>query len=163
MKDSLESKIVTLDKLRDFKEKWKNENLKIVFTNGCFDILHEGHVRYLAEAKTLGDKLIVALNSDDSVRKLKGENRPINKERSRAIVLAGLTSVDAIIVFIEDTPLKLIENVVPDVLVKGGDWKTEEIVGSDVVIENGGKVFSLSFHEGYSTTLIEQKIKNTSG
>lgn len=162
MSNALESKIYTLNVLSDLRSKWDKQKLKVVFTNGCFDILHEGHVRYLAEAKSLGDKLIVGLNSDSSVTKLKGPRRPINRSKSRAIVLAGLESVDAVVIFDEDTPFHLISVLHPDILVKGGDWKTEEIVGSDIVIEHGGKVFSLSFHEGYSTTLIEEKIKNKS-
>lgn len=160
MNNSLESKICLPNDLIDLRSQWEKQRLRVVFTNGCFDILHEGHVRYLAEAKSLGDKLIVGLNSDASVTKLKGPSRPINTSKSRAIVLAGLESVDAIIVFEEETPYKLISLLLPDILVKGGDWKTEDIVGSDIVIEHGGKVFSLSFHEGYSTTLIEEKIKN---
>ncbi len=160
MNNSLESKICLPNDLIDLRSQWEKQRLRVVFTNGCFDILHEGHVRYLAEAKSLGDKLIVGLNSDASVTKLKGPSRPINTSKSRAIVLAGLESVDAIIVFEEETPYKLISLLLPDILVKGGDWKTEDIVGSDIVIELGGKVFSLSFHEGYSTTLIEEKIKN---
>lgn len=149
-----------LNDLKGLCEQWRNQNLKIVFTNGCFDIIHEGHVRYLTEAKSLGDKLVVGINSDDSVKRLKGPNRPINKALSRAVVMAGLMSVDAVVIFEEDTPSALISTLLPDVLVKGGDWKTEEIVGSDIVMKHGGKVFSLAFHEGYSTTLIEQKIKN---
>lgn len=160
MNNSLESKICLPNDLIDLRSQWEKQRLRVVFTNGCFDILHEGHVRYLAEAKSLGDKLIVGLNSDASVTKLKGPSRPINTSKSRAIVLAGLESVDAIIVFEEETPYKLISLLLPDILVKGGDWKTEDIVGSDIVIEHGGKVFSLSFHQGYSTTLIEEKIKN---
>ena len=162
MNESLESKIYTINDLQNLSEHWKKVNLQVVFTNGCFDILHEGHVRYLTEAKSLGDKLIVGLNSDDSVKKLKGPNRPINKAGSRAVVLAGLSSVDAIIVFEKDTPFDLISNLLPNVLVKGGDWKPEDIVGSDIVIKHGGKVHSLSFHKGYSTTLIEEKIKSKS-
>lgn len=160
MNNSLESKICLPIDLIGLRSQWEKQRLRVVFTNGCFDILHEGHVRYLAEAKSLGDKLIVGLNSDASVTKLKGPSRPINTSKSRAIVLAGLESVDAVIVFEEETPFKLISLLHPDILVKGGDWKTEDIVGSDIVIEHGGKVFSLSFHEGYSTTLIEEKIKN---
>jgi rfaE bifunctional protein nucleotidyltransferase chain/domain len=160
MDQPLESKIFQIDQLAEVCRVWKKQNKKIVFTNGCFDILHEGHVRYLWEAKSLGDKLIIGLNSDYSVNKLKGPKRPINPEESRAIVLAGLNSVDAICVFTEATPLLMISRLIPDILVKGGDWKIDEIVGSDVVIEHGGKVFSLSFHKGYSTTLIEEKIKN---
>jgi rfaE bifunctional protein nucleotidyltransferase chain/domain len=160
MDQPLESKIFQIDQLAEVCRVWKKQNKNIVFTNGCFDILHEGHVRYLWEAKSFGDKLIIGLNSDHSVNKLKGPNRPINPEESRAIVLAGLSSVDAICVFTEATPLLMISRLIPDILVKGGDWKIDEIVGSDEVIKHGGKVFSLSFHKGYSTTLIEEKIKN---
>lgn len=162
MNELLESKIFSKHDLKDLCVQWEKDNLVTVFTNGCFDILHEGHVRYLAEAKTLGDKLIVGLNSDDSVKRTKGVNRPINKEKSRAVVLAALASIDAVIVFEEDTPLQLIANLKPHILVKGGDWKAEDIVGSDIVLLRGGKVYSLSFHEGHSTTLIEQQIKSNS-
>ncbi|MBK6544981.1 MAG: D-glycero-beta-D-manno-heptose 1-phosphate adenylyltransferase [Saprospiraceae bacterium] len=162
MKYSLESKIYTQESLQEKCKEWKNDQNVLVFTNGCFDILHEGHVRYLSEAKTLGNKLIVALNADASVRKLKGAGRPINLQNSRAIVLAGLESVDAIVVFYEETPFELISKILPNVLVKGGDWKVEQIIGSDVVLNTGGKVYSLTFHAGYSTSLVEQKIKNKS-
>ncbi|MGB4968107.1 MAG: adenylyltransferase/cytidyltransferase family protein, partial [Saprospiraceae bacterium] len=142
MKYSLESKIYTQESLQEKCKEWKNDQNVLVFTNGCFDILHEGHVRYLSEAKTLGNKLIVALNADASVRKLKGAGRPINLQNSRAIVLAGLESVDAIVVFYEETPFELISKILPNVLVKGGDWKVEQIIGSDVVLNTGGKVYS---------------------
>jgi rfaE bifunctional protein nucleotidyltransferase chain/domain len=137
---------------------WKSNNETIVFTNGCFDILHLGHVNYLKEAKSLGTKLIVATNSDASVSKLKGKHRPIQNEESRINILAALDAVDAVTIFYEDTPYELITLLSPHVLVKGGDWKVEQIVGSDVVLNNGGKVLSLQFIEGYSTTNIEQKI-----
>jgi D-glycero-beta-D-manno-heptose 1-phosphate adenylyltransferase len=162
MSKSLESKIFSIQDLIVSTRHWSDSGLKIVFTNGCFDILHEGHVRYLAEAKNLGDKLIVAINSDHSVRTLKGPTRPINKETSRAVVLAGLQSVDAIVIFNEETPYELIKGIRPDVLVKGGDWNAESIVGSDIVLSNGGEVYSLSFHDGFSTSKIEQKIKTSS-
>jgi D-beta-D-heptose 7-phosphate kinase/D-beta-D-heptose 1-phosphate adenosyltransferase len=123
-----------------------------VFTNGCFDILHSGHVLYLEEAKALGDILIVGLNSDESVRRLKGEARPINSQDDRAIVLAGLASVDYVIIFEEDTPYNLIKAIQPDILVKGGDWQVKDIVGHDIVLNKGGIVKSLSFIEGKSTT-----------
>ena len=139
--------------------KWKSEGKKIVFTNGCFDLLHVGHVLYLESASLLGDILLVGLNSDDSVRRLKGSNRPINDEHNRTYVLAGLYSVDGVIIFEEDDPLRLIHEICPDILVKGGDWKPEQIIGSDFVIRNGGAVRSLQFVDGYSTTSIEQKIK----
>lgn len=136
----------------------KNKDKKIVFTNGCFDILHSGHVAYLNEAKSLGDLLFVGLNSDSSVKRLKGEARPINAEQDRKFVLENLKAVDCVEIFYEDTPLELIKSVDPDVLVKGGDWKPEEIVGSGFVLSNGGEVKSLTFKNGYSTTKIIQKI-----
>ena len=132
--------------------------LKTVFTNGCFDILHVGHIRYLAEARALGNKLVVGINSDDSVKRLKGESRPINSQLNRREMLLALRCVDEVVIFEEDTPLNLIKKVNPDILVKGGDWSVENIVGSDFVIGNGGKVLSLPFHEGNSTTGIIEKI-----
>lgn len=129
-----------------------NKNKKIVFTNGCFDILHRGHVHYLNEAKKLGDVLLVGLNADESVHRLKGPTRPINNEADRKFVLENLKSVDHIEIFTEDTPLNLINKIKPSILVKGGDWKIEQIVGAKEVINNGGEVFSLDFVDGYSTT-----------
>ena len=130
---------------------------KIVFTNGCFDVLHFGHVHYLLQAKELGDVLVVGLNSDDSVRRLKGPSRPINGEKERAFVLAALACVDYVVVFEEDTPKELIETVRPDVLVKGGDYALDQIVGADFVTRNGGSVTTLPFVEGFSSTrIIEQ-------
>jgi D-glycero-beta-D-manno-heptose 1-phosphate adenylyltransferase len=140
---------------------WKKEGRRIVFTNGCFDLLHIGHVLYLEEAKSLGDKLIVGLNSDASVSRLKGSNRPIKDEYNRSHILAALSSVDAVIIFENDDPLELIKLISPDTLVKGGDWRPDQIVGSDFVLNNGGAVRSLRFVEGYSTTMLEEKIKNT--
>jgi D-glycero-beta-D-manno-heptose 1-phosphate adenylyltransferase len=137
---------------------WKKKGKKIVFTNGCFDIIHSGHVRYLHEAKKQGDKLIIGLNSDDSVRRLKGLSRPVNSEFSRAEVLAFMGDIDMVVIFEQDTPLEIIKTILPDVLVKGGDWKTEEIVGADIVIKNKGIVKSLTFIEGFSTTSIINKI-----
>lgn len=131
---------------------------KIVFTNGCFDILHYGHVSYLEEARNCGDILIIGLNSDESVKRLKGESRPINSELERAFVLCGLKPVDFVVVFEQDTPYDLINLIKPDFLVKGGDWKAEQIVGSDIVIGNGGEVKSLLFQEGFSTTKIIAKM-----
>lgn len=136
---------------------------KIVFTNGCFDILHAGHVHYLNEAKKLGDILVVGLNSDESVKRLKGDKRPILSEKERATVLLGLSAVDFVVIFSEDTPLELIKILKPDVLVKGGDWQKQDIVGWDFVEKNGGEVFSLSFIEGKSTTNIVEKIINLYG
>lgn len=131
----------------------------LVFTNGCFDIIHRGHVEYLNQAKSLGKYLLVGLNSDESVRKIKGEGRPINIEADRAFVLSNLKCVDAVIVFNEDTPYNLIKAVRPDILVKGGDWKEDKIVGSDVVKNYGGKVYSLKYIDSYSTSNIIDKIK----
>ncbi|MBQ6157083.1 MAG: D-glycero-beta-D-manno-heptose 1-phosphate adenylyltransferase [Bacteroidales bacterium] len=132
---------------------------KIVFTNGCFDVLHFGHVHYLLQAKELGDILVVGLNSDDSVRRLKGPSRPINGEKERAFVLAALTCVDYVVVFEEDTPKELIETVRPDVLVKGGDYALDQIVGADFVTRNGGSVTTLPFVEGFSSTRIIEQLK----
>ena len=137
---------------------WKKREKKIVFTNGCFDIIHAGHIQYLYEAKKLGDKLVIGLNSDDSVRRLKGETRPVNPQSSRAAILAFMGDVDMVVIFEQDTPLKLIKAILPNVLVKGGDWKTNEIVGSEIVLNNNGTVKSLSFIEGFSTTSIIEKM-----
>lgn len=130
----------------------ENKGKKIVFTNGCFDILHLGHVEYLNEAKAQGDLLIVAINSDASVRELKGPDRPINNEEDRSNMLLNLKSVDCVQIFTEQTPLEIIKLIGPDVLVKGGDWKPEQIVGSDFVLARGGEVKSLMFKSGYSTS-----------
>lgn len=134
----------------------------MVFTNGCFDILHAGHVQYLAEARALGDFLVVAINSDASVRRLKGPNRPLNHQDDRALVLRALKVVDYVLIFDEDTPYRLIWELEPLVLVKGGDWKPEEIVGADIVLKNGGIVKSLSFVAGHSTTAILEKARELS-
>lgn len=131
---------------------------KLVFTNGVFDLLHAGHVSYLAEARELGDALIIGLNADESVRRLKGPNRPIQSEFDRALVLAALKSADAVVIFDSDTPYDLIEHVLPDILVKGGDWSVDKIVGRDIVEKNGGKVLPLPFVDGRSTTGIVEKI-----
>ncbi len=139
---------------------YRHAGKKIVFTNGCFDLLHIGHVTYLEEAKKLGDILIVGINTDNSVRILKGPTRPIQNENDRCEILASLKAVDHTILFTEDTPLNLIKNVKPDVLVKGGDWKPEQIVGSDFVLANGGIVKSLKFVNGKSTTSIIEKSQN---
>lgn len=133
---------------------------KIVFTNGVFDLLHVGHIRYLQEAKSLGDILVVGVNSDASVKRLKGPTRPVQNQNDRAEILAALVAVDFTIIFDEDTPAKLIEKVCPDILVKGGDYTIPQIVGSDFVLGRGGKVFSLQFVEGKSTSKIIEKTKN---
>lgn len=138
---------------------YRFKNLTLVFTNGCFDIMHLGHVDYLSKAADLGNILIVGLNSDESVRKIKGGNRPISDIHSRSMVLASLSFVSAVLIFEEETPLNLIKFIKPDILVKGKDYTIETIVGSDDVIENGGKVIPIDLVEGYSTSLIEDKIK----
>ncbi len=157
----IESKIQTPAQLTATLAQWRIRGEKIVFTNGCFDLLHYGHLHYLAQARDLADRLVVGLNSAASVRRLKGATRPINDELTRTHLLAALEMVDAVIVFEEDTPLLLIELVQPDFLVKGGDWRAEQIVGSAGVLANGGQVRSLPFVTGYSTTNIEQKIRNS--
>jgi len=139
---------------------WKNAGETIVFTNGCFDILHYGHLHYLAEARDLGDRLVVGLNAASSVSRLKGPHRPINDEMTRTMLLASLVFVDAVVLFEQDTPLEIIQLLQPNVLVKGGDWRPEQIVGAEEVIAGGGKVLSLPFIEGYSTTAIETKIRS---
>ena len=137
----------------------KAERKKIVFTNGCFDLLHVGHIRYLAQAKKLGDFLIIGLNSDSSVKELKGEDRPINSFEDRATLLSAIESVDSVIMFEEQTPENLIKDIVPDILVKGGDYNIEDIVGYQTVMQNGGQVKTLSFYDGYSSTNYINKIK----
>lgn len=134
--------------------KLRPQSGKVVFTNGCFDILHAGHVQYLEEARALGDFLLLGLNSDASISRLKGPKRPINSFADRALVLAGLRAIDLVVGFEEDTPYELIKAVAPDLLVKGGDWRPDQIVGSDLVLAAGGEVRSLSFKEGSSTTSI---------
>jgi rfaE bifunctional protein nucleotidyltransferase chain/domain len=140
--------------------KLKSEGRKIVFTNGVFDIIHRGHVEYLSEAKSLGDVLIVGLNSDKSVKSIKGDKRPIVPEENRAFVLAGLKPVDFVVLFGEDTPYNLIKAIVPDVLVKGADWSVDKIVGSDIVLASGGEVKNIKFIENNSSTNIIEEIIN---
>ena len=161
MIEKIKSKIYNAAQVELQSNKWREEGLKIVFTNGCFDILHYGHIHYLADARAQGDKLIVGVNSSASVARLKGPHRPINDDFTRLHLLAALEFVDAVVVFEEDTPLNLIKQVLPDLLVKGGDWKPEQIVGAKEVMESGGEVKSLAFVEGYSTTGIEDKIRNS--
>lgn len=160
-KKSFASKIFSsLESLGNQVGEWRRQGESIVFTNGCFDILHLGHITYLEEASTLGGKLIVAINGDDSVRRLKGKNRPLQDEKARLSLVAALESVDGVVIFSEDTPLQVIQAIRPDVLVKGGDYSPEQIVGSDVVLSYGGRVLSLSLLKGYSTTNLENKVKN---
>jgi len=138
---------------------WRREKQRIVFTNGCFDILHRGHVDYLAKAADLGNKLIIGVNTDASVSKLKGPHRPIQDQESRMLILASLTFVDAVILFDEPTPYELIKLVQPDILVKGSDYQVENIVGYDIVQAKGGEIKTIDFIPGYSTSAIESKIK----
>lgn len=156
----IESKIHALDELKDVVHSWQQSGETVVFTNGCFDLLHKGHVDYLNKARDLGDRLVVALNSDASVSRLKGSHRPIQGEDSRALIMASLECVSAVVLFEEDTPQTVIETLVPDVLVKGGDYNIESIVGADVVTQAGGKVTTIPFLPGYSTSSIEEKIRN---
>jgi len=144
-------------------EQWRKEGKKIVFTNGCFDIIHAGHVDYLEKAKKLGDVLVVGLNSDESVRRLKGKERPVNIQEHRKRVLEALKPVDLVVIFDEDTPERLIKEIKPDVLVKGGDWSIENIVGADFVKSYGGEVKTIDFVYDISTTKIIQKARNGSG
>ena len=144
--------------LDSFKDKVAGR--KIVFTNGCFDILHVGHKRYLEEARSLGELLVVGVNSDDSVRRLKGTDRPVNTERDRVEMLTALNCVDYVIVFEDDTPYDLINRIKPQVLVKGGDYKPEDVVGKDIVESNGGEVVIIPLVEGKSTTAVIEKIKD---
>ena len=143
--------------LKDLREKGK----RVVFTNGCFDLLHPGHLRYLEEARSWGDLLVVAINSDDSVRRLKGPHRPIIDERSRCEIIAGLHCVDFVTVFSEDTPREIIDELLPGVLVKGGDWPVDQIVGRDTVEKHGGKVMNINFQDGHSTSGIIERILKT--
>lgn len=157
----IQSKILKdRDELKRWLAYWNFKSQKVVFTNGCFDILHQGHIDYLAKAADQGDVLIIGVNTDDSVKRIKGENRPVQDESSRALMLASLHFVTAVVPFDEDTPQHLIETIQPDVLVKGSDYKPEDIVGYDVVTAKGGKVVTIDFLEGYSTTGIIDRIKS---
>jgi rfaE bifunctional protein nucleotidyltransferase chain/domain len=160
LEKTLLNKITDLHTLKQRMAEWKFEEKKVVFTNGVFDLLHIGHITYLAKAAELGDKLIIGLNADSSVKRIKGDDRPVNDQSSRAAILAALFFVDAIIVFEEDTPQNLISALLPDILVKGADYAVENIVGAKEVIANGGEVKTIDFVEGYSSTSIIQKIRN---
>jgi D-beta-D-heptose 7-phosphate kinase/D-beta-D-heptose 1-phosphate adenosyltransferase len=155
----LQNKIIPFAEIAQLSQTLHQQGKKIVFTNGCFDILHCGHILYLEKAKELGEVLILGLNSDISVKRLKGNNRPIVPERDRALVTAALESVDYVCIFEQDTPWELIELIQPDVLVKGGDWQVDKIVGADIVQKKGGKVLSLNYEQGISTTNIIERIK----
>ena len=160
--NNISNKLLSLEELLLKLPTWKREG-KVVFTNGCFDILHIGHLDYLGKASKLGHKLIVGLNTDTSVKRLKGANRPINNEQTRAMMLAKLAIVDAVVLFEKDTPYELIQRIIPNVLVKGSDYRVEEIVGHDIVLGNGGSVITIDFLEGYSTTSIIEKMQNGEG
>ena len=157
--EKINNKILDGEKLEKWLEDCRKNGKKIVFSNGCFDILHRGHVEYLSKAAAFGDVMVIGLNTDASVRRLKGPSRPVNDEKARAFVLAGLECVTAVVLFDEDTPYNLIKTVQPDVLVKGSDYKPEDIVGYDVVTAKGGKVVTVDLVEGFSTTGIINKMK----
>lgn len=159
--NKLNNKICSIEELKNKVTKWKQAGEEVVFTNGCFDILHRGHVEVLAQTADLGDRLIIGLNSDSSIKKLKGVNRPIIDEQSRAILLASLLFVDAIVLFSDETPINLIQTLLPDILAKGGDYKTESIVGHKIVQEHGGRVILVPFLDGFSSTSIVMKIKDS--
>jgi rfaE bifunctional protein nucleotidyltransferase chain/domain len=154
----LKSKIIQNSELDKLIRIWKSADAKIVFTNGCFDLIHQGHIDYLSKAADLGNRLIIGVNTDRSVSAIKGPHRPIQDEYSRMIILAAMQFVDAVILFDEDTPIKLISSIIPDILVKGSDYSAENIVGYDVVTKNGGTVKTIDFLPGFSTSSIEKKI-----
>lgn len=155
----IQQKILNRQDLQLALAHWNNSKSKIVFTNGCFDIVHRGHIDYLSKAADLGDILVIGLNADDSVSRLKGPNRPIVDQQSRALLLASLFFVSAVVLFDEDTPYELIKIIQPDVLIKGADYKVEQIVGHDIVQAKGGQVITLEFLPGFSTSAIEKKIR----
>jgi rfaE bifunctional protein nucleotidyltransferase chain/domain len=156
----IKNKVLDRDKLKNQLAVWRFQDKKIVFTNGCFDLLHLGHIDYLSKAKDHGNVLVVGVNTDASVQRLKGENRPVKDEVSRSMIMASLQFVNAVVLFDEDTPYELIKLVQPDVLVKGSDYEPEDIVGYDVVKARGGEIVTIDFLEGYSTTGIIEKIKS---
>ena len=157
--EKIQKKILNWENAAAQVHDWKAAGERVVFTNGCFDLLHYGHLHYLAQAKDLGHRLVIGVNSDESVGRLKGAHRPIKGEKTRLHLLAALSCVDAVVLFEDDTPLELITKLLPDVLVKGGDWQPAQIVGAAIVERNGGTVHSLPFIKGHSTTYYEQKIK----
>jgi rfaE bifunctional protein nucleotidyltransferase chain/domain len=156
--DVIKNKILSGSDLERNLAYWRFRDQKIVFTNGCFDILHLGHIDYLSKASELGNILIIGVNTDSSVSRIKGPQRPLQDQESRSVILASLKFVDAVVLFDEDTPYELIRQIQPDILVKGADYKPEEIVGYDIVMAKGGKVITLDFLPGYSTSGIEKKI-----
>ncbi len=158
--DLIAGKIFSYEQLKPLLNIWRFKGLKIVFTNGCFDLVHLGHIDYLAKAADLGDVLLIGVNTDASVSALKGPGRPVNNEQTRLHVLASLFYVNGVILFDDPTPVGLIRLIQPDVLVKGADWKKEEIPGYDIVTGRGGQVETIAYLDGYSTTALEQKILN---
>ncbi len=156
--DAIVKKIVTRKEAQRIVNEWKAQGEKIVFTNGCFDIIHKGHLCYLAQARDLGTKLVLGLNTDASIKRLKGESRPIKEEESRTLTVASFAFIDLVVLFDEDTPHELISQLVPNVLVKGSDYKVHDIVGADVVLQHGGEVKTIDFVQGYSTTNYVKKL-----
>ena len=155
----LRSKILSFSALENQLKKWQKLKQRIVFTNGCFDLLHFGHINYLAKAHDLGDRLVVGLNTDASVSRIKGPSRPVQDEISRSHILAAMQCVDAVILFDEETPINLISMINPDVLVKGGDYEVKDIVGHEIVLNNKGKVCTIDFVDGYSSSALIDKVK----
>ena len=159
--NKINERIFSAEHLQSQIKWWRLINKTIAFTNGVFDILHEGHIKILSRAASFADVLIIGVNSDNSVKRLKGTGRPINNQQSRSLILASLIITDAVIIFDEDTPLNLIKSIMPDVLIKGGDYTSTTIVGANEVISNGGKVEIIPLEEGFSTTSIIEKMKKT--
>ncbi|HBG71685.1 MAG: D-beta-D-heptose 1-phosphate adenosyltransferase [Bacteroidetes bacterium GWF2_43_63] len=155
----ISEKVMTREQLIQRANTWRTERQTIVFSNGCFDIIHPGHALYLAAAAALGSRLVLGVNTDDSVKRLKGASRPIISENERCLLLASFQFVDAVCLFDEDTPLQLIESIIPDILVKGKDYTIDQIVGADVVLQHGGKVETIELVEGFSTSSLIEKIK----
>ena len=160
MLNQIRSKIKTLDEIIAASENWQSQNKRIGFTNGCFDIVHLGHIDYLSRAADLADVLVIGVNTDASVSRIKGENRPLQDELSRSMLLASFQFVEAVVLFDDDTPYELIKAIQPDVLVKGSDYKEEDIVGADIVGDKGGKIVTIDFLDGYSTSSIIEKANN---
>jgi rfaE bifunctional protein nucleotidyltransferase chain/domain len=156
----IKSKIIDYSQLDNLIADWKSNNETIVFTNGCFDIIHQGHIDYLAKAADKGSKLIIGVNTDNSVSRIKGPSRPIQDEYSRMMILAAMEFVDALILFDDETPINLINQVIPNILVKGSDYNVEDIVGYETVVNNGGRVETIDFLPGFSTSSIEKRIKD---
>lgn len=158
MLEAIQNKIISWDEAVRLAQQYRFRGKKMVFTNGCFDLLHRGHVSYLAKARALGDIMFVGLNTDSSVKRLKGESRPLQDETTRALIMASLVCVDHVVLFDQDTPLELIQTIVPNILTKGADYQIHNIVGADVVIAAGGEVKTIELVDGYSTTNIVKKM-----